>query len=98
MRSDNKKYFDPDCDFLTSVANNYENQVSMLIICKMRMTKIISIVVTLFLSVTAASGQSILQDYFTGNKDSLVIEASKLINMPEPIFKSLQPTNIDSAL
>lgn len=61
----------------------------------MRMTKIISIVVTLFLSVTAVSGQSILQDYFKGNKDSLVIEASKLINMPEPSFKPSQPTKID---
>lgn len=61
----------------------------------MRMTKIISIVVTLFMSVTAVSGQSILQDYFKGNKDSLVIEASKLINMPEPSFKPSQPTIID---
>ena len=60
----------------------------------MRMTKIISIV-SLFLSVTTASGQSILQDYFKGNKDSLVIEATKLINMPEPNFKPFQPTNID---
>jgi hypothetical protein len=62
------------------------------------MTKIISIVVTLFLSVTPVYGQSILQDYFKGNKGSLVIGAGKLINLPEPIFKSLQPTNIDSSL
>ena len=61
----------------------------------MRMTKIVSIVVTLFLFVTTVSGQSILQDYFKGNKDSLVIEANKLINLPEPIFKPSQPTNID---
>ena len=60
----------------------------------MRMTKIIS-VVTLFLSVTTASGQSILQDYFKGNKDSLVMEATKLIYMPEPSFKPSQPANID---
>lgn len=60
----------------------------------MRMTKIISIV-TLFLSVTTASGQSILQDYFKGNKDSMVIEATKLINMPEPSFNPSQPTDID---
>ena len=59
------------------------------------MTKIVSIVVTLFLFVTTVSGQSILQDYFKGNKDSLVIEANKLINLPEPIFKPSQPTNID---
>jgi alpha-beta hydrolase superfamily lysophospholipase len=59
------------------------------------MTKIISIV-TLFLFVTTASGQSILQEYFKGNKDSLVIEATKLINMPEPSFKPSQPTKIDN--
>ncbi len=64
----------------------------------MRMTKIISIIVTLFLSATSVYGQSILQDYFKGNKGSLVIEAGKLINLPESIFKSLQPTNIDSSL
>ena len=60
----------------------------------MRMTKIISIVI-LFISVTTASAQSILQDYFKGNKDSLVIEATKLINMPDPNFKPSQPSNID---
>jgi hypothetical protein len=63
----------------------------------MKKAKIIAIV-TFFISVTTVSGQSILQEYFKGNKDSLVLEASNLINMPEPIFKSLQPTNIDSAL
>ncbi len=60
----------------------------------MRITKIISIV-TLSVSVATASGQSILQDYFKGNKDSLVIEATKLIYMPEPTFKTSQLTNID---
>jgi alpha-beta hydrolase superfamily lysophospholipase len=60
----------------------------------MRMTKIISIV-TLFLSVTNASAQSILHDYFKGNKDSLLIEANKLINMPEPTFKHSQPVNVN---
>lgn len=57
----------------------------------MRSIKFISIV-TLFLAVTTVSGQSILQDYFKGNKDSLVIEATKLINIPEPAFKPAQPT------
>jgi hypothetical protein len=52
----------------------------------MRMTKIFSIFVTLFLSVTSVYGQSILQDYFKGNKVSLVIEAGKLINLPESIL------------
>jgi pimeloyl-ACP methyl ester carboxylesterase len=58
------------------------------------MTNIISII-TLFLSVTKASAQSIPQDYFKGNKDSLLIEATKLINMPEPTIKNLQPMNFD---
>lgn len=57
----------------------------------MRMTRIVSIIIFL-LSVTTVSGQSILQDYFKGNKDSLMIEATKLINMPEPSFKTSQPT------
>ena len=60
----------------------------------MRMTKIISILI-LFLSVTTVSGQSILQDYFNGNKDSMVIEATKLINMPEPSFNTSQHSTID---
>lgn len=60
----------------------------------MKMTKIVSIV-TLFLSVTNASGQSILQDYFKGNKDSMVIEATKLIHMPEPDFKPFQSKYVD---
>jgi alpha-beta hydrolase superfamily lysophospholipase len=33
------------------------------------------------------SGQSILQDYFKGNKDSMVTAATNLINIPEPTFK-----------
>lgn len=61
----------------------------------MRMTKTI-LIITLFLSATNALGQSILQDYFNGNKDSLVIEATKLIHMPEPTFKTFQPTDIDT--
>jgi alpha-beta hydrolase superfamily lysophospholipase len=61
----------------------------------MKITKIIMIV-ALVLSVATAFGQSILQDYFKGNKDSLIAEANKLINMPEPTFKPSQPTNIDA--
>ncbi|QLH47835.1 MAG: hypothetical protein HWD58_20855 [Bacteroidota bacterium] len=47
---------------------------------------------------TSVYGQSILKDYFKGNKVSLVLEAGKLINLPESIFKSVQPTNIDPSL
>lgn len=61
----------------------------------MKITQIISIA-TLFICVTTASGQSILQDYFNGNKDSLITEATKLINMPEPYFKPYQPANPDT--
>lgn len=56
----------------------------------MRMKKTIYILI-LFLIVPNTFGQSILQDYFNGNKDSLVIEATKLINMREPAFKCTQP-------
>lgn len=61
----------------------------------MKITKIISTVI-LFLIITTASAQSILQDYFKGNKDSLVKEATKLIRMPEPTFKPSQSTKIDT--
>ena len=45
----------------------------------------------LLLAATNVSGQSILKDYFNGNKDSMIIEATKLINMPEPVFKPYKP-------
>lgn len=57
----------------------------------MSITKFIFIV-TPFLSVTTASAQNTVQDYFKGNKDSLAIE--NRINMPEPTFKPFQTTNI----
>jgi hypothetical protein len=44
----------------------------------MRMKKSISIL-TLFLTVANALGQSILQDYFKGDTDYLVIETTKFI-------------------
>lgn len=62
----------------------------------MRMSKIISIVLMGFL-ITNASGQSILEDYFNGDKDSLVAQATNLINMPEPTFMPLDNIN-DSAV
>jgi alpha-beta hydrolase superfamily lysophospholipase len=43
------------------------------------------------LTLVTASGQSMLNDYFSGNKDSMLTEATKLINMPEPAFKPYQP-------
>lgn len=60
----------------------------------MSISRIIA-VLTFFFSVTTAPGQSILQEYFKGNKDSMVAEAIKLINMPEPSFKPFTPTKID---
>ena len=44
-----------------------------------------------------ASAQSILHDYFNGNKDSMVTEAYKLVNSPEPTFKPNKLTNADAA-
>lgn len=45
----------------------------------------------LFLVMEGASGQSILQQYFNGNKDSMLREATKLINLPTPVFSSVNP-------
>jgi len=53
----------------------------------------------LFLGSTSVSAQSMLDLYFGGNKDSLTIEATKLIQTPEPIFnQTVQPTEPDPAL
>lgn len=58
----------------------------------MRVIKNAAIFLLIF-STSSVCGQSILQDYFNGNKDSMVAEATKLINMPEPTFKPFQPKN-----
>jgi pimeloyl-ACP methyl ester carboxylesterase len=49
----------------------------------------------LFLASTSVSAQSMLELYFGGNKDSLTVEANKLIHLPEPTFKPItQPTEL----
>ncbi|MBS1735752.1 MAG: alpha/beta fold hydrolase [Bacteroidetes bacterium] len=45
---------------------------------------------------TSVSGQDFLNNYFNGNKDTLIAEATKLVNMPEPTFKPLVSTWIDT--
>lgn len=52
-------------------------------------------VIIIFGAITNLPAQSILEDYFKGNKDSLVAEATKLISMPEPTFKPYRPTQND---
>jgi len=59
---------------------------------KMRMIKTASFFLLMFIA-SSVCGQSILQDYFNGNKDSMVAEATKLINMPDPAFKPYQLKN-----
>jgi len=39
--------------------------------------------------------QNILQDYYKGNKDSMLAEAAKLIAMPDPVFKPSKPTDLN---
>ena len=49
----------------------------------------------LFLASTSVSAQSMLELFFGGNKDSVTIEANKLIHLPEPTFKPItQPTEL----
>ena len=62
----------------------------------MRMTKFFTTIVFI-LTGSIVSAQSILKDYFNGNKDSMLIEAAKLICMPEPVFKPYKPTKVDAA-
>lgn len=54
----------------------------------MKNYKIFALLTFLFLGNTSVSAQSILDLYFGGNKDSLTVEAIKLIHTPEPTFKS----------
>ena len=55
----------------------------------MKNLKIYAILTFLFLRCTSVSAQSMLELYFGGNKDSLTIEATKLIHTPEPKFKHI---------
>lgn len=60
--------------------------------------KTLIIRLTIFLNfaiVSNVSAQNFLTDYFNGNKDSLIAEATKLINMPNPTFKPFTATKID---
>lgn len=60
--------------------------------------KTIIIRLTLFLNlaiISNCSAQNFLTDYFNGNKDSLIAEATKLINMPSPTFESFTDTEIE---
>src|SRR6056297_846529 len=64
----------------------------------MKFSKIYAILTFLFLGSTSISAQTMLEQYFGGNRDSLVKEATKLIHTPEPTFKPTnQPTEPDSA-
>ncbi len=62
----------------------------------MKKLAILSVLLITTVHAYQVSAQSILQQYFNGNKDSLVTEAIKLINMPEPTFKPLKSTQIDN--
>ena len=65
----------------------------------MKNLKISAFLTFLFLGSTSVSAQSMLDLYFGGNKDSLTIEATKLIDTPEPTFNpTVQLTDPDPAL
>ncbi len=61
----------------------------------MKKIAILSVLLITTVLTYKVSAQSILQQYFNGNKDSLKTEAIRLINMTEPIFKPSKPTQID---
>lgn len=64
----------------------------------MKNLRIYALLSFLFLGSTSVSAQSVLDMYFGGNKDSLTIEAIKLIHTPEPTFNpTVQPTGPDPA-
>ena len=57
----------------------------------MKNFKIYAFLTFLFLGSISVSAQSMLNLYFGGNKDSLTIEATKLIQTAEPIFNQTAP-------
>ncbi|MNJ90805.1 2-succinyl-6-hydroxy-2,4-cyclohexadiene-1-carboxylate synthase [compost metagenome] len=62
----------------------------------MKNFKIYAFLTFLFLGSTPISAQSMLEQYFGGNKDSLIKEATQLIHTPEPTFKQVnQPTELN---
>lgn len=63
----------------------------------MKSLKIFALSFFSFVFVSNVSAQNFLAQYFNGNKDSLIAEATKLTNMPEPIFRPFKPTQIDTA-
>lgn len=60
----------------------------------MKSLKILVVFIFSFVFVLNVSAQNFLEQYFKGNKDSLVVAATKLINMPEPTFRPLKPAQI----
>lgn len=59
----------------------------------MKFSKIYAVLFLCFLGSTTISAQSMLEQYFGGNKDSLIKEATNLIHTPEPTFNQAnQPT------
>lgn len=65
----------------------------------MKYLKIYALLFFIYLENTSVSAQSILDLHFAGNKDSLTIDAIKLIQTPEPIFNpTAQPTGPAPAL
>lgn len=63
----------------------------------MKSSKILTLIVFSLLTISTVSGQDFLNTYFNGNKDTLVAEATKLVNMPDPTFRPFTPTQIDIA-
>ena len=62
----------------------------------MKSLKKITIFAFSLLTVSTVSAQEFLKTYFNGNKDTLVAEATKLVNIPDPTFKPFIPTKIDT--
>lgn len=62
----------------------------------MKFSKNYAVLLLCFWGHTTVSAQSILEQYFGGNKDSLIKEATPLIYTPEPAFKQAnQPTELN---
>jgi len=65
----------------------------------MKISKTITSLLLCFVISSSVTAQSMLELYFNGNEDSLILTANQLIHTPEPYFETNEnPTEIDPAV
>lgn len=62
----------------------------------MKSSKLFITLIVCLITYSNVVAQDFLNTYFKGNKDSLIVNATKLIDMPEPTFEAYKSTDKDS--